>query len=249
MQPYYDEGGITIYHGDCREVLPSITEPVDVVVADPPYGETSLTWDVPVRGFADLLPGRQWWCFGSLRMFMACAIEIAATDWRHAQDIVYEKHNGSSFHADRFKRVHELAAHFYRGAWADLYRDPPRTNDATARTTRRKHRPAHTGGIAESTYTSEDGGPRLMRSVIPVRSCHGYAEHPTQKPLGILRPLIQFSCPPGGTALDPFTGSGSTLVAAKEMGRRAVGIEINERFCEVAANRLAQGVLPIEATL
>lgn len=82
-----------------------------------------------------------------------------------------------------------------------------------------------------------------MRSVITVRSCHGRAVHPTQKPLGIIAPLIQYSVPSSGLVLDPFMGSGSSLLAALELRRRAIGIEIEEKYCEIAANRLSQGVL------
>ena len=82
-----------------------------------------------------------------------------------------------------------------------------------------------------------------MTSVLYERSCHGYAEHPTQKPLGILRTLIEYSCPPSGVVLDLFAGSGSTLVAAAENGCRAIGIEIEEKYCEIAAKRLSQEVL------
>lgn len=244
MNPYYSHAGVTIYHGDCREILPSLQ--ADAVVTDPPYGDTSLAWDVPVGGWANLLQAPQVWCFGSLRFFMEHGAEFSSNGWRYAQEIVWQKHNGSGFHADRFKRVHELAVHFYRGEWGSLYRDVPKTMDATARTVRRKQRPPHTGHIERGSYASEDGGPRLMRSVVSVRSCHGEAVHPTQKPVGILAPLIQFSSRPGGMVLDPFAGSGSTLIAARDAGRSAIGIEIDERYCEIAAKRLAQGVLPFE---
>jgi site-specific DNA-methyltransferase (adenine-specific) len=163
--------------------------------------------------------------------------------WTRAQEIVWEKHNGSSFHADRFKRVHEFAVHWYLGPWANVYKDPPVTLDATPRTVRRKQRPPHTGHIEAGSYTSEDGGPRLMRSVLYCRSEHGSAVNETQKPLGVLRPLISFSCPPGGVVLDPFSGAGSTLLAARDLGRRAIGIELREQQCEAAVARLAQGVL------
>lgn len=99
------------------------------------------------------------------------------------------------------------------------------------------------GDIERGEYQSHDGGPRLARSVQRVRSCHGHAVHPTQKPLGILEPLLRYSVPPGGLVLDPFAGSGSTLLAAKQLGMLAVGVEVDERYCEVAARRLDQGVL------
>jgi len=240
---YYEDDSVMIFHADCRDVLGTLH--ANAVVTDPPYGETSLDWDVPVSEWARLLIPDSLWCFGSLRMFMRRAEEFAG--WNLAQDVVWEKHNGSNFHADRFRRVHEIAAHFYRGAWDAIYKQPVTTQDATARAVRRKERPPHTGEIAGSTYTSEDGGPRLMRSVIAVPSCHGYAQHPTQKPVGILRPLIEYSTPVGGVVLDPFMGSGSTLVAAKEAGRAAIGVDVDERYCEIAAGRCAQGVFDIAA--
>lgn len=239
MRPYYEENGITIYHEDCREILPG--QAVDVVVTDPPYGETSLEWDRRVTGWANLLPTRSLWCFGSLRFFMEERDLFA--DWTFAQDVVWRKHNGSSFHADRFRRIHEHVVQFYLGDWATIFKSVVTTPDATAKTVRRKCRPTHMGHIEQGRYASSDGGPRLQRSVIDVASCHGYAEHPTQKPLGIIAPLIEYSCPVGGVVLDPFCGAGSTLRAAKDLGRKAIGIEIEEKYCEIAANRLRQEVL------
>lgn len=230
--------------GDCRARLHELADhSVDVVVTDPPYGDTSLDWDVPVRDWLPLVdrvlkPTGSLWCFGSLRMFMEHREEFDG--WTYAQEIVWEKHNGSSFHADRFKRVHELAVQWYRGRWGDVYKQPVTTMDATARTLRRKQRPPHTGAIGAGGYQSHDGGPRLMRSVIYVRSCHGHADHPTQKPAGILRPLIEYSCPPGGVVLDPFAGAGSTGVAARECDRSAILIEIDEGYHDAAQRRLAQ---------
>lgn len=243
MQPYYEHAGITIYHGDCRLLLQEMPQ-VDAVITDPPYGETSLEWDSQVHGWmAKLLPvSSVIWCFGSLSMFCQMAINGESVLWQKAQELVWEKQNGSSFHADRFKRVHELIVQFYRGPWAGIYKNPVTTPDATARTVRRKTRPTHTGHIEASAYLSHDGGPRLMRSVIRVRNCHGYAEHPTQKPIGILEPVIRYSVPTEGTVLDPFMGSGTTLVAAKNLGRKAIGIEIEEKYCEIAAKRLSQEV-------
>jgi site-specific DNA-methyltransferase (adenine-specific) len=247
IEPYFADGQAVLYLGDCREVLPQLdVDYVGVVVADPPYGETSLQWDRWQAGWVAAVAEAvrascSVWCFGSMRMFLQHADEFAA--WQLAQDIVWEKHNGSSSAADRFKRVHEHVLQWYRGDWAQVWRTPVTTPDATARQVRRKTRPPQWGEIGGHTYRSVDGGPRLARSVLRVRSCHGHALHPTQKPLGIIDPLLRYSLAPGGTVLDPFAGAGSTLVAAREAGFRAIGIEADERYAEAAAQRLAQGSL------
>lgn len=242
MTPYYADDLVTIYHGDFRDVpvTPSVT------IADPPYGQTSLAWDEWPDGWPLAVPGSSMWVFGTLRLFMGRAEEFYG--WKLSQDIVWEKHNGSSLAADRFSRVHESIAHFYRGPWAEVYREVQTTPDATPRTVRRKALPPqHQGARGPSTYASVDGGPRLQRSVIQVRSTHGYAENETQKPVGIITPLISYSCPPGGLVFDPFMGAGSVLVAAKILGRRAVGADVREDQCEIAATRCRQEVLGLGA--
>lgn len=247
MKPYYRDEHVVLYNGDAREVLPRLALQVSAVITDPPYGDTSLEWDQMVPDWLDLVAPltNNVWCFGSFRMFMNMAEETR--HWTLAQEIIWEKQNGSGFHADRFKRVHELAVQWYQGKWEDIYKLPVVTADATARTVRRKQRPPHMGDIGNGAYASEDGGPRLMRSVIYAPNCHGYADHPTQKPLEILDPLLRYSVPPGGVVLDPFCGAGSTLVAAKRLGMRAIGIEIDAAHCESTVRRLRQDVLPLEA--
>lgn len=241
MSIYYQDSHVTLYHGDCREheyVGP-------VMVTDPPYGDTSLDWDSWPEGWLETITVDQMWMFGSVRMFLNRYQEITDAGYKYAQEIVWEKHNGSGFAADRFKRVHELAMHFYAGTWGDIYRDPQHTNDAQKRTMRRKTRPTHTGNIEATSYASEDGGPRLMRSVMQVRSENGRAVHPTQKPEGIIRPLIRYSSKPGDTIYDPFAGSGAILLTAVQEGRKAVGMEVSEPYCEIIAKRLDQGVLDL----
>lgn len=247
---------MSVLLGDCRHVLPGLAaHSVDAVIADPPYGVTSLAWDVPVDDWLPLVdrvlrPAGSMWVFGSLRSLAPLIAQADAGElgpWRFSHEVVWEKHNGSGFQADRFRRVHELAAHFYRGAWGDVYRSPVVTLDVTKRTRRSKRRPTHTGHIDTRPYVTEDGGPRLMRSVIRVRSEHGRADHPTQKPTGILRPLIEYACPPGGLVLDPFAGAGSTGVAAREPGREALLIELDVDYHSAATARLAQAPLFVEA--
>ena len=237
MKAYYAGSGVTIYHGYSLQVVQGL-ERSALVITDPPYGDTSLGWDKridhwPAEIVRACLPNASLWCFGSLRMFY----ESDFSPWKLAQDIVWEKHNGSSFHADRFKRVHEHVVQFYLGEWSSVYKSPVCSNDATARTVRRKQRPPHMGEIDGGFYRSEDGGPRLETSVQYFRSCHGSAVHPTQKPVDLIALLLKYSAAPGMTVLDPFMGSGSTLVACKRFGIPAVGIEIDERYCEAAARR------------
>lgn len=228
-------GPCVLHLGDCREVALGLQD-VDLVMADPPYGDTSLEWDSLADDWQEILPSRSMWCFGSLRYFLSAGSGFEG--WKLAQEVIWEKHNGSSFHADRFKRVHELAVQWYRGDWASIYKDPQYTNDATKRTVRRKKRPPHTGHIEEGHYVSEDGGPRMMRSVIYQRSCHGYAIHPTEKPVELLEPLIRYACPPGGLIFVPFMGSGSDCEAAIRTGRRAVACETNPGYFEAAVERV-----------
>ena len=241
VTPFYADGRVTLYHGDALELMPLLAGvEIDAIVTDPPYAVTHLEWDRWPTGWPTLASRltEQLWCFGSLRMFLERASEF--TDWRLQQDVVWEKHNGSNSAADRFRRVHELAGHFVRGSWSELYKSPQFTPDATPKQVRRKTRPTQWGNLGGSSYTSTDGGPKHQRSVIRAKSCHGYATNETQKPEAIVTPLVAFSVPPGGLVVDPFAGSGTTLAVARQTGRRAIGIELRRDQCEDTARRLIQ---------
>jgi site-specific DNA-methyltransferase (adenine-specific) len=244
MSLYYQDETVTLYHGRFEDVLPTLGFPkFDLIVADPPYGETSLDWDRWPDGWPMLMQdlADSMWCFGSMRMFLERGTEFAG--WKFSQDVVWEKHNGSGFMNDRFRRTHEHALHWYKGEWRDIFHDAQTTPTARKRQMRRKQRPPHMGEIAGTTYTAEDGGPQLMTSVIFANSMQGRAINETEKPVGLLEPLIAYACLPGGTVLDPFSGSASTGVAARAIGRKAVLIEQRESQCEASAKRLCQGVL------
>lgn len=239
VDPYFDDGTVQMYLGDSREILPALGVRADCVVTDPPYGETALSWDRWPDGWPALAATvtDSLWCFGSMRMFLDRVGEFDS--WRLSQDVVWEKHNGTGFASDRFKRVHEHALHWYQGDWGSVRHQTPRIPYTGPDKSAHRHNPPpqHTGAIG--AYIYKDDGMRLMRSVLRSPSVRR-GLHPTEKPTGILDPLIRYACPPAGLVVDLFAGSGSTLDAARSAGRRAIGIEANEAYAEKAARRLEQ---------
>lgn len=215
-----------------------------MIITDPPYGETSLDWDVRVQwqklALNVLRDNGSLWCFGSMRFFLEQSPEFVG--WNVAQDLIWEKYNGSNTSNDRFRRVHELAVQFYKknAKWSDVYKKPLFTNDATARSVTRKKKPTQWGDIGDQSYESHDGGPRLMRSVMFCRSCHGHAVHPTQKPVDVVTPLVEYSSIPGDTVLDMFMGSGTTGIACIQTGRSFVGIENDPDMFDIACKRISE---------
>jgi DNA modification methylase len=206
--PYYDEGGITIYHGDCREILPSIE--ADVLVTDPPYGMAYASgWSgASIANDGD-----------------TAARDAALSTWGDRPALVFGRWSCPKPASTKTVLIWD------KGDW-------PGMGDLKL----------PWGPSFEEVYVIGSGwqGPR-RGSVIrdPHRPSGPTAFHPTQKPLAIMARLLE-SCPEG-IILDPFMGSGTTLRAAKDLGRKAIGIEIEERYCEIAANRLAQEVLDLVA--
>jgi site-specific DNA-methyltransferase (adenine-specific) len=251
--PFYADDTVELYHADCRDLLPQLRG--DLIVTDPPYEQTSLRWDRWPAGWLDAAADctTAMWCFLPLRQFAAPPYrgrEFAAAGWRLSQDLepahdlaadhlTWEKHNGSSFAADRFRRVHETVTHCYRGRWGATVHHTPTIAGLARPTATIGHRraPTHTSPIGSAGYTY--GPTRLARSVIHVRSLHGTAIHPTQKPVELLDLLIRYACPPDGVVVDPFAGSGSTGIAARAAGRRAILIEADAGHCRQAARWLA----------
>lgn len=245
-EPYFADEHVQLFHGDMHELLPELAVRGDAVITDPPYGETSLAWDRWPSGWPALVAEytSSMWCWGSMRMFLGQHSDFASAGWKLAQDVVWEKNTGSGMAADRFRRVHEHALHWYCGKWSEIYHVPPRVPSdlAVSRSAvgskHQRSKAKHLGAHDVSSWV--DDGSRLVRSVIQAKNLRGFALHPTEKPQAVLRPLIEYSVPPGGVVLDPFAGSASTLLAARTLGRRAIGIEANEEYCERAAKRLAE---------
>jgi site-specific DNA-methyltransferase (adenine-specific) len=239
----------TVHCGDCRTIMPQ-HGPFDMIVADPPYGDTSLEWDRHVDGWeavaaSCLKPTGSMWVFGSMRFFMATADRFRAAGFRMAQDIVWEKQNGSGFAADRFKRVHEHAVQFYlaNAAWGDVFNEVQRQKySGPDKHVRRRlaHRGDHVGAIGQTGYI--DDGTRIVRSVVHASNLQGKAIHPTEKPSPLLEILIRTSCPPGGLVGDFFAGSGAAGEACAISGRNYIGTEIDPEMAEKARARLSQNL-------
>lgn len=201
MTPYYQDDYVTLYHGDCREVLPTVT--ADVVVTDPPYGHGGT----PPRGGAKA---------GTL------SIVPVPLPWDVADDSWMQSWLGPAAVFTSAARCFVTAAALRADGLLIYAKTNPHPNGSS-------FEPCVTRGFGVgarhvSAYNAENG-----------------QQHPTQKPLDVM--LFVVGRAPDGIVLDPFMGSGTTIVAAKNLSRRAIGIEIEERYCEIAARRLSQGVL------
>lgn len=206
MNPYYERGGITIYHGDCREILPHVQ--ADVLVTDPPYG-------IDYDGGASQKNSQSLGC-------------IVGDSEPFDPEFMLGFRDVLTWGANNYARRLPESGQFY--VWDKVLK-----NDLGVR-------------IAECEFAWHKLGtkPRMFRhlwsgayraSESGVRS-----QHPTQKPVALMSWCISLVAE--GVIADPFMGSGTTLRAAKDLGRKAIGIEIEERYCEIAAKRLSQEVLP-----
>lgn len=256
--PYYADDTVTLYLGDCREVLPSLDVQADACVTDPPYGELAAGWDVWPDGWVNAVAAHfpasaSLWCFGTARMFLDQAHEF--TGWRFAQEALWVKRNGTGPGSrDRLTKVHEWAYHWYRGRWSDLHHEWEReraTGPHKGYVRKTVRQAEHQRPGRESAW--QDDGTRQPKSVreieldavrvIEAPSIRYQKRHLTEKPVAVVGELIRECTPPGGLVLDPFAGSGSTLDAARSIGRRAVGIEADESACEQIALRLSELVI------
>ena len=224
MTPYYADDLVTLYHGDCREVTAWLE--ADVLVTDPPYGTQALE-NNPRGGYgrrqdaagrrskhAPATPGMGAWIAGDGTTETRDEI-LAAWGIRPAL-VVF----GSPRMADP------------PGEWAD-------------RLVWDKKRPGMNGGPwryrHESIYVTAGFLRTDNAAVSIIEAWPDQLDHIHAKPLSLMTRLV--AAAPEGTIADPFAGSGSTLAAAKQLGRRAIGVELEERYCEIAARRLAQDTL------
>lgn len=237
MRPYYDHKGITIYNGDCRDILPEL-EPVDLVLTDPPYGITQNNWDNDEAAKVVLdFPLSVFTC--GERLFASL---VTQKPDRFLYVWIWDRVNRFTDFLNaktRPMRQHEIVAVF--GDSKNINFKPIKKDG--------RYQKRHVGEKRAGNYgkSSSHGYGDFVEGLHPTSIIHFKAGktnsqlHPTEKPVALFDYMIRTYS--ADTILDPFAGSGTTLVAAKELNRRAIGIEIEERYCEIAARRLSQEVL------
>lgn len=226
MKPYYQDDYVTLYHGDCLE-HPELWAGADVLVTDPPYG---IAWDRPETAGAK----NSWYNAGIQGDSTTAARDTALAAWG----------------ADKPALVFGSLRAEYPDGWRQMlvFRKPKATASGMFGAFLPWRKDWEPIFVLGKVWPKE---PSVRSAVVETNALSaggytGYATktgHPHTKPLDVMEQLID-ATPPGVIA-DPFAGSGSTLVAAKALGRRAVGVELEEKYCEIAANRLSQEVLPL----
>lgn len=219
MTPYYEKNGIMIYHGDCREIVPQLrSQSIDLLCTDPPYGIGEARGKNKSRE----------------QLALPKDYGVAAWDDEPPPSWLFDQLReltrwqiifGGNFFALPAASCWLVWDKDNSGDFADCELAWTNLKKAV-----RRLRWRWNGMLQENGGIHKE--PRL---------------HPTQKPLAVMRWAIGHA-PDAALILDPFMGSGSTLVAAKLEGRKAIGIELEEKYCEAAAKRLAQGVLPFASS-
>lgn len=246
MKPYYERDGIQIFHGDCREILPTLArESVDLLWTDPPYGHSNGEGDLAAarigvkggrKGTLDAIKNdRQEDWEKLIPEFLRLAVPVLKSDCCCCCCCCGGGGPSPSF-AKTALWMDEILSFFHAVVW-----DKSARGNGLGWRYRRNYEfvmVAHRKGGKLSWSNPELAVPNIIRTMPDDNTLH-----PTTKPVDLVAHFIHWHTKPGDMVLDPFMGSGTTLRAAKDLGRRAIGIELEEKYCEIAAERLAQGVL------
>lgn len=218
IKPYYSEEGITIYHGDCRitEELMQVFPDIDLLLTDPPYGIGESNEKALSRG------------------------KLAKpTDYGHFE---WDKETAPQEIIEAYVDSCDKSI-VWGGNYFDFGKSP-------AWLVWDKMNGSNDFADCELAWTNLNQAVRLFKfmwnGMLRDGEQRGVARvHPTQKPVELMRWCLNL-VPEAQTIIDPFMGSGTTLRAAKDLGRKAIGIETEEKYCEIAVKRLRQEVLPLE---
>jgi len=214
ITPYYDDGeGIQIYLGDCRTILPQLDVKVDLVLTDPPYGIKRDKGFEGFGGFGTPIPRRRY----------------EDDDWDNSRvewlaEIIKAAQNSIIFGGNFYTDLLPQSNHWI--VW-DKNNTMPTFGDCELAWTNFKRN-------SVKKYEIEYNG---------LIGKEAWRWHPTQKPLKLFNAILVDYSASAQTILDPFLGSGTTTVAARILGRKCIGIEIEEKYCKIAVERLRQSVM------
>jgi DNA modification methylase len=248
VTPYYQQDGITIYHGDCIEVVSSLqAASVDLLVTDPPYcsgGSLEAQKNTSAQGLrTKTVQAEDFEWFAADNMSTAGLVSLLRSVLVRSRRVL--RPNSGAFVFCDWRMVPALAPALESSGLR--YRNMLVWDKGSAGLGC-GFKPAHeivleySNGVTE--YFSRTGQNVLRYR----RVSSAVKEHGAQKPAPLIAEILSVAAPEGGVVLDPFMGSGSTLIAAQITGRRAIGCELDERNCEIAAKRLSQGSLFVADT-
>ncbi len=236
LEPYYSDRERSIYLGDCRTILPLIQAKVDLVLTDPPYEAEAHTLQRRVKRGGGIMAIEQ---LPFDPIDDATRRDVARLSAEKTRTWVLTFCQVEA--APKWREAWEAAGLRYMRTciWVKPDGMPQYSGDRPGmgyETVLAMHQPGR---------SEWNGGGR--HGVFIVNKNHGgrASLHPTEKPEALIRELTELFSNPGDLILDPFLGSGTTLRAAKDLGRRGLGIELEEKYCKIAAERLAQAVLPL----
>lgn len=242
--PYYQDGWVTIYHGDCREVLPELPK-VDLVLADFPYNISDYGNSITKVGSKFVRADFGEWDKFTLENYSKWVIEImrlleTKLQLKHQAYCWFDNH-----YAGLFTYLIENQTTFTQKCPIVCYKRNP-----IPQLHKRNFRSSYEMCILYTRDKDKKCEPFNFLSQSEMKNVQEYnlqkvTNHPTEKPVEIVSRFINISSNVGDLVLDPFLGSGTTAYCAKKLNRKCIGIEIKEKYCEIAAKRCSQGVFDL----
>lgn len=254
LEPYYQNSLTTLYKGDCLEIMPRLEGKFDAIICDLPYGITACKWDsvIPLdrlwENYKRLIkPKGAIVLFGS-QPFTSRLIS-SNYEW-FKYEIIWEKTIAVGFQNANHQplKSHENIIVFSPAAstfskQGSMAYNPQKQEGKPYTDNRSDPRSARLGHRAANTTNKrpiQNTGDRVPRSVFKFSNGNNATDHPTQKPIALLDYLIRTYTNEGDILLDNTSGSGTTLIASQLTGRRSVGIEQEQEYCDVTARRLQE---------
>jgi DNA modification methylase len=247
MTPFYQHGGITIYHGDCIDAVTSLPPAsVDAIVTDPPYcsgGSLEAQKNTSAQGLrSKTVQAEDFEWFAADNMSTAGLVSLLRSVLVRSRRVL--RPNRGAFVFCDWRMVPALAPALESSGMR--YRNMLVWDKGSAGLGC-GFKPAHEIVLEYSNGATEYFSKTGQNVLRYRRVSSAKKEHGAQKPAELIAEILNVAVPPCGVVFDPFMGSGSTLVAAQYTGRTAIGVELSERYCEIAAKRLEQEVLPLES--